>query len=142
MGVLLELEGRGLLHDPNMIYDGDDCRGNMAAKTLLRAVSHHYINKARRNGPFLLQFTDLHASNIFVDEAWNITCLLDLEWVCALPSEMLAVPYWLTGQDEPARAEKISPVVSHIGRKAEQYISLQLCYLQRLDFCDHTVYEI
>ncbi|KAL6869397.1 hypothetical protein ACO1O0_000722 [Amphichorda felina] len=41
--------------------------------------------------------TDMHASNIFVDEMWNVTCLIDLEWVCALPSEMLAVPYWLTG---------------------------------------------
>jgi len=23
--------------------------------------------------------------------------LIDLEWVCALPTDMLAVPYWLTG---------------------------------------------
>jgi hypothetical protein len=32
-----------------------------------------------RHGPFPLQLTDLHASNIFVDEDWNITCLIDLE---------------------------------------------------------------
>ncbi|KAJ0127283.1 Uncharacterized protein HZ326_29615 [Fusarium oxysporum f. sp. albedinis] len=44
-----------------------------------------------------LQFTDLHASNIFVDEEWNVTCFVDLEWISALPVEMLAVPYWLTG---------------------------------------------
>ncbi|KAG7120734.1 hypothetical protein HYQ45_014778 [Verticillium longisporum] len=37
------------------------------------------------------------ASNIFVDNDWNITYLVDLEWICALPAEMLSVPYWLTG---------------------------------------------
>ncbi|KAK2124206.1 hypothetical protein NOF04DRAFT_6507 [Fusarium oxysporum II5] len=35
--------------------------------------------------------------NIFVDEEWNVTCFVDLEWISALPVEMLAVPYWLTG---------------------------------------------
>ncbi|OBT83687.1 hypothetical protein VE02_07576 [Pseudogymnoascus sp. 03VT05] len=66
-------------------------------KALLRMLSYHYVDRKCRNGPFYLQFTDLHASNIFVDEQWNITCLIDPEWVCALPAEMLAVPYWLTG---------------------------------------------
>ncbi len=37
-------------------------------------------------------------SNIFVDDDWNVTCLIDLEWICSLPIEMLAVPYWLTGR--------------------------------------------
>ncbi|RMJ08983.1 hypothetical protein CDV36_011378 [Fusarium kuroshium] len=94
---MLTLHDNRLLSDPNIVYDEADCRGNIAAKTLLRAVSHRYIKGAQRNGPFLLQFTDLHASNIFVGEAWNVTCLLDLEWVCALPSEMLVVLYWFTG---------------------------------------------
>jgi hypothetical protein len=86
-----------LLSNPNAVYDAEDCRGQMAQRTLLRALSHHYIRREQRNGPFLLQLTDFHASNIFVDEEWNITCLIDLEWICALPVEMLAVPYWLTG---------------------------------------------
>ena len=94
---MLTLHDNQFLSDPNIAYDEADCRGNMAAKTLLRAISHLYIKRANRNGPYLLQLTDLHASNIFVDEMWNVTCLIDLEWVCALPSEMLAVPYWLTG---------------------------------------------
>jgi hypothetical protein len=62
-----------------------------------RMLSHYYVKRERRNGPFHLQFTDLHGSNIFVDDDWNFTCLIDLEWVCALPAEMLAVPYWLMG---------------------------------------------
>jgi len=69
----------------------------MASKTILRAISHHYVQRGTRNGPYRLQFTDFHASNIFVDKDWNIKCLIDLEWVCALPVEMLSVPYWLTG---------------------------------------------
>lgn len=85
------------LSNANAVYDEEDCRGQMAARTLLRALSHRYVRRERRDGPFLLQLTDLHPSNIFVDEEWNITCLLDLEWVCALPAEMLAVPYWLAG---------------------------------------------
>lgn len=36
-------------------------------------------------GPFLLQLTGLHASNIFVNNDWNVTRLIDLEWVCSLP---------------------------------------------------------
>src|SRR5690606_19096983 len=57
---------------------------------------HHFILPDRRNGPYVLQMTDIHQSNIFVDDDWNITCLIDLEWICALPVEMLSVPYWLT----------------------------------------------
>ncbi|TWU71170.1 hypothetical protein ED733_002968 [Metarhizium rileyi] len=75
-----------------------DCRIQMSIRTLLRTLSHNYIKKEWRNGPFLLQLTDLHQSNIFVDNDWNITCLLDLEWLCALPPEALYVPYWLTNQ--------------------------------------------
>jgi len=85
------------LSQPNAVNDEDDCRGQMTVKTLLRVLSHVHIKRELRNGPFVLQLTDFHASNILVDEQWNVTGLIDLEWLCALPSEMLAVPYWLTG---------------------------------------------
>ncbi|CZR64581.1 uncharacterized protein PAC_14479 [Phialocephala subalpina] len=75
----------------------EDCLGQMASKTLLRAISYNYIRRETRNGLFRLQLTDFYASNIFVDKDGNITCLIDHEWVCALPTEMLSVPYWLTG---------------------------------------------
>ncbi|CVL07741.1 uncharacterized protein FMAN_14608 [Fusarium mangiferae] len=78
--------------------DEDNCREGMAMRTLLRGLSCKYLKKEFRNGPFALQFTDLHASNIFVDDDWNVTCLLDLEWISALPVEMLAVPYWVTNR--------------------------------------------
>jgi hypothetical protein len=85
------------LSNPRAVSSMGDCLGQMASKTLLRAISHHYIQRETRNGPFHLQLTDFHASNIFVDKHGNITCLIDHEWVCALPAEMLSVPYWLTG---------------------------------------------
>ncbi|KAK9438802.1 Aminoglycoside phosphotransferase [Metarhizium brunneum] len=92
------------LHD-NYFYsnesaadDEHDCRAQMAIRTMLRTLSHNYIKREYRNGPFLLQLTDLHQSNVFVDDDWNITCLLDLEWLCALPPEALSAPYWFTGR--------------------------------------------
>ncbi|QPG95098.1 hypothetical protein C2857_007660 [Epichloe festucae Fl1] len=69
---LLTLYDNHFLHDPHAVRNADDARERMAIRTLLRT------------------------SNIFVDDDWNITCLIDLEWICALPSEMLSVPYWLT----------------------------------------------
>ncbi|KAF4340647.1 aminoglycoside phosphotransferase [Fusarium beomiforme] len=97
-------EHRNILIQRN-VGDEEECREGMAMRTLLRGLSYKYIKKEFRNGPFCLQFTDLHASNIFVDEDWNVTCLLDLEWISALPVEMLAVPYWLTNRkiDEVAK---------------------------------------
>lgn len=95
---LLTFHDNRFLSQPNAIYSEDDCRGQMAVKTLLRALSHRYIDRGCRNGPFLLQLTDLHPSNILVDSDWNITGLIDLEWMCSLPREMIAVPYWLTGR--------------------------------------------
>lgn len=94
---MLTLHENSFLNNPTAVYDAKDCRGQMAVGALLRMLSHHYIQRKRRNGPYYLQFTDLHESNIFVDGHCNITCVIDLEWVCALPAEMLAVPYWLTG---------------------------------------------
>jgi len=94
---ILTFHDNFFLGNPNAAHSTEDCLGQMAAKAMLRALSHHYIQRESRNGPFRLQLTDFHASNIFVDKDWNITCLIDHEWVCALPAEMLSVPYWLTG---------------------------------------------
>lgn len=54
-----------------------------------------------------MTLTDTHPSNILVDAEWNITCLIDLEWACSRPIEMIHPPYWLTnkGVDELDSAE-------------------------------------
>ena len=95
---MLTLHDNRFLNQRNAVFNTTDCHSQMAVKTLLRTFSHHFIWREYRNGPFLLQFTDFHASNLLVDEEWNITGLIDLEWICSYPVEMLDVPYWLTGQ--------------------------------------------
>lgn len=98
------------LSQPNAVYSENDCRAQMAVKTLLRVLSHNHIKRELRNGPFILQLTDFHASNILVDSEWNVTGLIDLEWICALPAEMLDVPYWLTGHAvDHIKEEKLEP---------------------------------
>ncbi len=95
---MLALQDGAFFANRNAVYDAGDCRAQMAARVLLRTLAGRFVAPERRNGPFCMQLTDLHASNIFVDDDWNVTCLIDLEWVSALPAEMLAVPYWLTGR--------------------------------------------
>lgn len=93
---MLTLHDNYLLHQPHAVRNEDDAHERFTIRTLLRAVSHHFILPRWRNGPYLLQLTDFHQSNIFVDRDWNVTGMIDLEWICSLPVEMLAVPYWLT----------------------------------------------
>lgn len=93
---MLTLHDNYLLHDPHAVRNEDDAQERMTLRTLLRAVTHFFTLSERRSGPYLLQPTDFHQSNILVDDEWNVTCLIDLEWVCALPVEMMSVPYWLT----------------------------------------------
>ncbi|KAG8405323.1 hypothetical protein J3458_021986 [Metarhizium acridum] len=59
---------------------------------------HRFIRPEYREGPFCLTLTDLHQSNIFVDEQWNIQSIIDLEWTYAKPIEMQVLPYWLTSR--------------------------------------------
>lgn len=87
-----------LRHQLNAVNDVQDCLFQMAALTVMRAIRPSFFRPELRRGPFFMSFTDLHQSNIFVDDNWNITCLVDLEWACARPAEMIHPPYWLTNQ--------------------------------------------
>ncbi|KAJ6780328.1 hypothetical protein PWT90_05325 [Aphanocladium album] len=94
---MLDFHDQRFLAQPNATFSEADCIFQMAVKTVLRLQSDRYISRDNNHGPFVLQLTDLHASNVLVDQNWNITCLIDLEWVCSLPVDMLDVPYWLSG---------------------------------------------
>lgn len=93
---MLGFRDRVLLAQPNAANDEDDCRLQMAHIVLVRALLPQLVDP---DTPFVFQFTDLHASNLFVDEAWNITAVIDLEFICALPASMLSVPFWLAGDN-------------------------------------------
>ncbi|KAI9799422.1 MAG: hypothetical protein M1825_004522 [Sarcosagium campestre] len=95
---LLACHDARLRHGPNSIRDEFDGQAQLAALTTMRALLPQYSVRHLRRGPFVLALTDLHQGNIFVDGDWNVKCLVDLEWTCTRPAEMLHPPYWLSGR--------------------------------------------
>lgn len=70
----------------------------MAVLTGMRAILPGFVNRDLRGGPFLFTLTEIHQSNIYVDEEWHIRYLIDLEWACSLLMEMQNPPHWLTSR--------------------------------------------
>lgn len=87
-----------LRHQPNAVNDTQDGLYQVCALTVMRSIWSCFFRRGLCRGPFFLNLTDLHQSNIFVDDDWNIECLIDLEWACSLPAEMIHPPYWLTNK--------------------------------------------
>jgi hypothetical protein len=104
---------------PNAVNDEEDCRLQMLQMVLLRRMKAHFVDWHSR-GPFVLQFTDFHASNIFVDDEWNIVALVDLEYVCALPPSMMSVPHWLLVD----AIDEVSDRVDDFERVHELFVSI------------------
>ncbi|KAM5476973.1 hypothetical protein MauCBS54593_000244 [Microsporum audouinii] len=95
---IVSLHNNRLLYQPNAINDGSDYIQQVTTLTAMRVSIPLFFRQELRRGPFIFSLTDLHQSNIFVDQEWNITSLVDLEWGCSLPIEMVHPPYWLTSQ--------------------------------------------
>lgn len=85
-------------HQPNAINDLGDYIYQTSALTAMRTVFPSFFKQEFSRGPFVFTLTDLHQSNIFVDKDWHITSLVDLEWACTRPMEMLRTPTWLTNK--------------------------------------------
>ncbi|KAF9768079.1 hypothetical protein IL306_014670 [Fusarium sp. DS 682] len=85
-------------YQPNSIHHQSDGEQQLAALTAMRALLPHFTDRKFREGPFICSLTDLHQSNIFVDDDWHIISIIDLEWACARPIEMLGPPDWLSGR--------------------------------------------
>ncbi|KAL8821123.1 MAG: hypothetical protein Q9223_000778 [Gallowayella weberi] len=95
---LLTCHENRVQYQPNSIIDEPDARYQMAAITGLRVVLPHFIQRDSRHGPYRLSLTDLHQSNVYVDEDWHIKHIIDLEWACSLPIQMQIPPFWLTSR--------------------------------------------
>jgi hypothetical protein len=95
---LLGCHDSRIYHQPNSIHSHADGEQQLAALTMMRAALHHFVSREYRDGPFVLTLTDLHQSNIFVEEEWHITSLIDPEWACSFPIELQGPPYWLSGR--------------------------------------------
>lgn len=91
-----------LRHQPNAVNNVQDCRCQMSALAAMRTIAPLFFRRDFHRGPFVFTLTDLHQSNIFVDDAWRITCLVDLEGACCRAVQMVEPPHWLTnkGVDE------------------------------------------
>ncbi|RMD40837.1 hypothetical protein DV735_g4313, partial [Chaetothyriales sp. CBS 134920] len=87
-----------LLHQPNAVEREIDGRFEMAGLAAARALFPQMLQKDLRSGPFVCTLTDLHRSNIIVDDNWNIMRIIDLEFACSQPLEFQQPPYWLGGQ--------------------------------------------
>ncbi|KAK4106316.1 hypothetical protein N658DRAFT_519900 [Parathielavia hyrcaniae] len=101
---LLACHDQRMRHQPNVIHSPRDGEDQLAALTTMRALLPHFVDRrSRRGGPFAMALTDLHQSNIFVDDDWRVTRLIDLGWACVRPVEMaLNPPWWLSNQSAGA----------------------------------------
>jgi hypothetical protein len=95
---LLACHDNRIRNQPNSIVDEKDGRAQMANLFAMRGLLPHFTSRDLRYGPFVFNLTDLHGSNIFVDCDWHIKYIIDLEWACSLPIEMLTPPYWITSR--------------------------------------------
>ncbi|KAL1973112.1 hypothetical protein VTN31DRAFT_6654 [Thermomyces dupontii] len=95
---LLGVHDNRLRYQPNAVNDVTDCACQMAAHAAMRTIFPLFFQQELRRGPFVMSLTNLHQSNIFVDDDWHITCLVDLEWACSRPIEMVQPPHWLTNK--------------------------------------------
>lgn len=94
---MLKQQDNRMRHQLNAITDEGDGVYQLSALTALRAMLPRFASSDSRHGPFVLTLPDLHQSNIFVDEHWNITSLIDLEFAPVQPLQMTCVPIWLNG---------------------------------------------
>ncbi|EEP75808.1 predicted protein [Uncinocarpus reesii 1704] len=95
---LLEGHDNRLRYQANAATNESDARGQATDLVLMRALLHRFTDRHLRDGPFFMQLTDMHNSNILVDQKWNIKHVIDLELACSLPIGCLLPPFWLTGQ--------------------------------------------
>ncbi|PGH01311.1 hypothetical protein AJ79_07948 [Helicocarpus griseus UAMH5409] len=86
-----------LKYQRNSAVDAADARAQAKDLVLMRALLRKYTSR-NCNEPFVMQLTDINASNTFVDEDWNIKHLVDLEWTSSLSLEFFYPPFWLTGK--------------------------------------------
>ncbi|PLB50327.1 hypothetical protein P170DRAFT_454881 [Aspergillus steynii IBT 23096] len=95
---IISLHESRLRHQPNAVCHLEDGFYQTSALMVMRSIWSCYFRRDFLRGPFFLTLTDIHQSNIFVDDEWNIKCFIDLEWACSRPVEMIHPPYWLTNQ--------------------------------------------
>lgn len=95
---LFTLHDARLRHQPNAVHSFEDGLYQTSALMVMKSVWSCFFRRDLRHGPFFLDLSDLNQSNIFVDDNWNITCFIDLEWANSCPVELIHPPYWFSDQ--------------------------------------------
>lgn len=95
---LLAMQESRFRHEPNAVNNITDACYQASVLTMMRSVWPCFFRRDLLRGPFFFSLTDLHQSNIFVDDDWNLKCIIDLEWAYSLPVEMIHPPSWLSNQ--------------------------------------------
>ncbi|MCJ1394855.1 hypothetical protein MMC18_007735 [Xylographa bjoerkii] len=95
---LLSCHDGRIQHQAKSIRDQSDGETQLSVLAAVRALLPHFISRDLRRGPFVFILTDLHPNNIFVDDDWHIKSVIDLEWACVRPVELVLPPVWLTGR--------------------------------------------
>lgn len=94
----LAYQDKRMRHQLNSILSKNDGIYQLSALTALRALIPRFWDQHSSNGPFVLTLPDMHQSNIFVDDEWNVTRLIDFEFAPVRPVQMSCVPSWLSGR--------------------------------------------
>lgn len=102
---LLSCHDNRIWHQANSIHSQSDGETQLAVLAAMRALLPHYATRRFRDGPFFFSLIDIHPNNVFVDTNWRIISLIDLEWACVRPVEMLLAPVWVTGR----RVDQLPP---------------------------------
>lgn len=95
---LLLCHDNRLRHQPNAVKSISDCATQMSALSLMRTLRSEFFDQTYNRGPFVVCLTDMHQSNILVDDDWNVKYILDLEWAAVLPFTFMQPPSWLTNE--------------------------------------------
>nr|POE47132.1 hypothetical protein CFP56_00464 [Quercus suber] len=82
----------------NSLLDRNDGISKLSSIVGLRAILPQLYKSRLTRETFTMNFPDLHQSNIFVDEDWNISRIIDFEFAYSCPSELIHVPSWLTSR--------------------------------------------
>lgn len=95
---LLTCHDNRILYQANSLLSRSDGETQLSVLVAMRALLPRYATRRFREGPFFFTLIDVHPNNVFVDADWRIKSLIDLEWACVRPVEMLLAPVWLTGR--------------------------------------------
>lgn len=95
---MLAYQDHRLRFQPNSILGRPDGVFQFSALVALRALLPVFWKQDVRDDAFVLTLPDLHQSNIFVDDDWNIVGVIDLEFAPVQPQQMVNVPHWLSNK--------------------------------------------